>query len=236
MALNSNNLPRKNSDSKKYAPVDPGTYPARVVQIIDLGLQPQRAYAGKEKAPANEVMITYELLDEFLTDDDGEPLTDKPRWQSETLPWYGLFADKAKSTQRYLVLDPKQEHEGDLAPLVGSPCNVTLIHNPNAKDPENPYVNIANISAMRPRDAANAPELINPSKVFDLSNPDLEVFNSLPKWIQEKITGNLEYAGSPLEGLLKGGKGVAKAKPEKAVKQAVKAAPEPDAEDEDVPY
>ena len=57
---------------------------------------------------------------------------------------------------------------------------------------------------MRARDAAKLPELVNPSRVFDLDNPDMEVFNSFPDWIKEKITSNLTFSGSLLEGLLKG--------------------------------
>ena len=32
----------------------------------------------------------------------------------------------------------------------------------------------------------------------------MEVFNSFPDWIKEKITSNLTFSGSLLEGLLKG--------------------------------
>ena len=52
-------------------PIEPGTYPVRVAQIIDLGLQPQRPYQGQEKPPAYEIMMTYEFLDEFCLDEDG---------------------------------------------------------------------------------------------------------------------------------------------------------------------
>ncbi len=53
-------------------------------------------------------------------------------------------------------------------------------------------------------DVDKAAELKNPSSVFLLDDPDMELFNKLPKWIQEKIQSNLNYAGSPLEAALKG--------------------------------
>ena len=43
--------------------------------------------------------------------------------------------------------------------------------------------------------------------MFVTSEPDLEIFNSLPDWMQDKIKDNLEFSGSVLETTLKGGKG-----------------------------
>jgi hypothetical protein len=208
------------------ANIEPGTYPGRIVQILDLGLQPQRPYMGKDKPPAHEIMLTYELVDEFMKDEQGNDIEDKPRWISETLPFYGLFADKAKSTQRYLALDPQQEHDGDFAKLIGCPCNVTVVNNAVG---EKVYDNVAMITAMRERDAAKCPELVNPPRVLDLDNPDKEVFDALPQWVQDKIRGNLNFRGSPLEKLV----GNAPAKKEEPKKE--KPAPKQE-EDNDLPY
>lgn len=238
MALNQANLPRKESSNRVPQPnIEPGVYPGRVVQVIDLGLQPQRAYAGKEKPPANEVMFTYELVDEFMKDEDGNDVENKPRWLSEQLPWYGTYADKAKSTQRYLALDPNEDLGGDLAKLAGMPCNITVVNNQKG---DKTYDNVANIAAMRPKDAANCPELQNPISVFDLDAPDMEVFARFPQWIQDKITSNLNFKGSVLEKALANGEGKRPeaAKEEKkapAAKKNRQPAPEPD-DDDDNPY
>ena len=42
----------------------------------------------------------------------------------------------------------------------------------------------------------------NPTKVFYMGEPDLDVFLSLPEWLRDKIKSSLEYAGSVLEDLL----------------------------------
>lgn len=217
----------KNSGGGDRVPqptIEAGSYPNRLVQIIDLGLQPQRPYKGQDKAPMHEIMLTYELVDTFMIDENGNELEDKPRWVSETLPLHSIKADKAKSTQRYLTLDPENENDGDWSEQLGKPSNVTLIINQVG---DKTYTNVAGLSKMRDRDADRCPALKNPTKLFDLSEPSLEVFESLPEWIQEKIKGNLEYAGSPLEKLLgKGGKA-----PAKAPKAAPAPAPEPEEED-----
>lgn len=199
MALDTKKLPSTGGNRVEQPDLEAGVYPARVVQIIDFGLQPQRPYKGQEKPPAYEIGITYELVDAFMIDEDGEELLDKPRWVSENMPVYNLSADLAKSTRRYKALDPTEEFDGNFGMLTDIPCNVTIVLN---KKGDKTYTNVADVGPMRPRDAAKCPELVNEPRVFDLSNPDLEVFNAFPKWIQEKITSNLEYKGSKLESLL----------------------------------
>lgn len=216
--------PKTNFPEQKN--IEAGVYPARVVQIIDFGLQPQKPYKGQDKPPCQEIGLTYELVDEFMKDEEGNDIEDKPRWISETLPFYGLYADKAKSTQRYLVFDPKQEWDGDFANAITLPCNVTIINNPGSNGKV--YDNVASIAAMRPRDAASCPPLVNKPKVFDLDNPDMEVFNSFPKWIQEKLSNNLNFEGSPLQKALAG-------KPAGKPKKEEKAAPIPDEDSNDGP-
>lgn len=220
MALNIKNVPNSRKGTEQ-ASIPAGVYPGRIVQLVDLGLQPQKPFAGKEKAPAFEVIIGYELVDEFMKDEDGNDVLDKPRWVSETLPVYGLNADKAKSTQRYMALDPNENFGGDFTQLVGLPCNVAIVNNQVG---EKTYDNVGSISPMRPRDAANCPELKNAPRVFDLDNPDVALFNSFPKWIQDKVKGNLNFKGSKLEAALKGGK---------PVEKAAEKAPKADEADED---
>jgi hypothetical protein len=221
MGLNAKKVGGNGGGNKvPQANIEPGTYPARLVQILDLGLQAQRPYQGKDKPPAQEIMLTYELVDTFMLDENGKELEDKPRWISETLPFYGLYADKAKSTQRYNALDPQGLYDGDFSKAIGEPVNVTIVNNAVG---DKVYDNIATISAMRPRDADKCPELVNPSKLFDLDDPDLEVFNALPEWLRDKIKSNLNFKGSKLEKLVGGA----------APKEKAKPAPEPAAEVEE---
>lgn len=204
MGLNASKVQGNGSKRVEQPTMEPGTYPARLVQIIDFGLQPQRAFDGKDKPPAHEISTTYEFVDCFLVDEEGNELEDKPRWVSESFPLHNLKADLANSTKRYKALDPELVAEGDWPKMLGNPVNVTIVIN---KKKDKIYTNIASTTTMRARDADKCPELKNPTKVFDLTEPNLEVFNSLPEWIREKIKGNLNYAGSKLEALLGGDKG-----------------------------
>jgi hypothetical protein len=200
MSLNVSKM--KSSSYVEQESLEAGAYPARVVQIIDLGVQAQRAYQGQEKPPKPEVYITYELLDVFMKDKDGNDLEDKPRWISERIPLSSLDADLAKSTKRYLALDPGKEFGGDFTQLINAPCLVTVALN---KKDGRVYENVAQVGQMRPKDAAKAPDLKNPPKVFVMDAPDVEVFQSLPEWLQKLIQQGLKYKGSPLDKKLSGG-------------------------------
>lgn len=229
MALDTKKL-KGESQSGTQPQLEADVYPARLVQIIDLGLQAQRPYQGKEKAPAHEIMLTYELAYEFMKDKDGNDLEDKPIWLSETMPLYGLYADKAKSTLRYKAFDPEEVYEGDFSKCIGVPVNVTVVIN---KVGDKTYTNIGNVASMSAKKAANLPELVNDPRVFDLDIPDMEVFSALTQWLQDKIKTNLNFKGSALEKALGNSQPKAEAKVEQKVKAKVKPV---DFDEEDAPF
>jgi hypothetical protein len=206
MSLNAKKVAMTGGNDKKFAEqevLEAGTYPARVVSIIDLGLQPQRPYQGQEKPPKQEIKITYELLDEFILDEDGEEIEDKPRWVSEDIPFNNLEVDLAKSTKRYNALDPDMELDGDFTQLLTLPCLVTLnVTDGKGKNVGRKFNNVTTISQMRAKDVKKAVPLVNDAKFFSCSDPDLEIFRSLPEFQQNKIKDNLEYNGSVLQKLL----------------------------------
>ena len=214
--LNAKKAPKGNGNKgPQQEAIDAGTYPCRVVQILDLGMQEQRPYKGQEKPPVSEIMMTYEFLDEFCVDEEGEEIEDKPRWLSETFPFKNLEMDLATSTKRYYALDPKDEHDGDFTLLIETACMVTVVQNAGkGKNAGNIYNNISSVSTMRPKEARKAAELVNPPKVLVLDEPDLEMLGSLPDWLQDKIKGNLEFKGSALDKALNGGGKPTKAEPE----------------------
>lgn len=236
MSLNARKIPSNGGNNKMKAPVlEPGTYPARLVQIISLGLQKQEPYKGEEKPPRPEIYTTYELADEFMEDENGEILEDKPRWISETLPMYSLDADLAKSTKRYMAIDPDLKYDGDWAQLSGAPASVVVGKKARKKDGQE-YNVILGVTTMRAKEAAKLPDLVNKPKVFDIDAPDMELFFSLPQWLQDKIKDNLEYGGSDLERLVEAGPGKDKGKDEeepKARQRRSQKVSEPVEEEED---
>lgn len=199
MTFNAKKLPAPISNRERPPALEAGSYPARLVQLVNIGVQAQRPYKGEEKPPRLMLRLTYELLDEFLKDDEGEDRLDKPRWLSEEFTFMSLSQDLAKSTKRYYALDAEDTADGDWTKLVGRPCMLTIVTEKD-KRPGNDtiYEKIASVSAMRPKEAAKAPELVNPPLVWDFYAPDVEVFKSFPDWIQIKIKDAVDFEGSAL--------------------------------------
>ena len=177
-------------------PIDEGTYPCRVVDIIELGLQPQAKHKGKSKPPVERIYLNYELTDEFCLDKNGEEDEKLPRWQSEDFPYYPLDMKTATCNKRLKAIDPKNEVDGDWAEIGGMAVNVTFYHNVKG---DTTYINVSACTAIRRKEVKDVAELQHPVRVFDIDDPDMEVFYSLPNWLQNKITDNLNFEGSVLE-------------------------------------
>lgn len=202
MALNAKTKQGSAPKNRVVQPnIEPASHAARLVQVIDLGLQAQRPYKGEEKPPVDMLYVTYELSHIFMVDEKGVEDPELPRWISEDFAFYSLEADKAKSTQRYNALDPKQAQEGDWSKLLGAPCSVLVVN--NAKG-DKVYDNVGSVGAPVKVPGYVQPELVNPPVFFDLSEPNLEVFNKLSEFLRERIKGNLNYNGSKLQALLGG--------------------------------
>ncbi len=224
------------SGSFKSDPIEPGAYPARIVVIANIGLQKQNPYQGKDKPPKHEFYITYELLDEFLKDEDGEDDLEKPRWVSERFTINPLSVENAKSTERYLALDPKNQYDGDWSELLETPCVVNIVQNPSKKDKTKIYNNVRGVQTMRDKDARSAPKLVNDPVIFDFYDPDVKVFLALPEFLQKLIKESLDFEGSKLEELLEDVSEADEKKDEKKTskpKEKTKPKPKPDEDDED---
>lgn len=194
------NLNEMKTTSKRPDPLPPGAYNARLCQYIELGLQHPFPGSKYDKGPNYYIWLTYELSDEFMLDDEGNEDKERPRHISEELPVHSLSADKAKSTARYNVLDPKTEFEGDFYKTIGAPCSVMLVQN-KGKDGR-VWEKVAGLNAVRPKDEKKMGPLIRPTRTFFFDEPDKEVFEGLPEFLQDKIKASLEYNGSKLQELL----------------------------------
>jgi len=175
-----------------------GSYPARVAQIIDLGVQPRKAWKGTEKSPVDQIWFTLELPTEFMLDADGNEEKDRPRWLSRKINMFSSTQENAVSTKFMEALDPTGELEDDWGKLLGFPCTVIVTHSKDGK-----YCNIGSISPVMK--GMKIDELQNEAKLFDLENPDMELYEDLPEFLKEMISSNLNFKGSTLEQALTGG-------------------------------
>ena len=205
MSFNANDQTGGGGDFVEQPALDPSkTHAARVVQLVLMGVQPQRPYNGQAKDPKEQMYVGYELSHEFMIDEDGNLDATQPRWIGEDFPFYNLEADRATSTKRYHALDATGQFGGEWLDLISAPCQLTVTKEPrkNGKGDTN-YV--SHVSGPLSVPGYEQPALVNPPRIFDFYNPDMAVFAKLPKWLQERIKGAVNFPGSKLEAALKEG-------------------------------
>ena len=197
MSLQFNKM-KSSSPKKDYGRLDDGQHLARIVNIIDYGLQAQTHWKtkttkdpdGKVLPPQYKVNITFETPDEIITyeDKEGTEVT-KPRWISKEY----LLSDNEMSGlyKLKMALNPNME---SLDELLNQPCmiNVASTSGGNAK-----------IDAVsKPMKGITVGELQNDTKYFDFDDPSKELFDQVIPWQQKKIKEALNFPDSPLAKML----------------------------------
>lgn len=185
MALKIGEAPKGNKD---YGRLDEGTHMARLVQVIDLGVQ-KTEYKGEEKE-VPRVWLVFEFPTETI-EINGE---DKPRWQGRE--YTVSYGDKSNLGQLVKALDPEGNAKS-LADLLGKACMVSIGSTGTGKAK---ITNVVPASKKIP-----VPELANDPVAFDMDNPDMDVFGSLPQWLKDKITSSVNYHKTKLAAVLEGG-------------------------------
>lgn len=242
MARNAHNQPTVGGGSSNKVEQDHlnGSYPARIVQVVFLGVQEQRAYQGVAKPPVDQVRVTYELSHEFMKDENGNVQADKPRWYSETFPFHNADVDLATSTKRYKAYNPSVNSPADHVwgdNLLGVGVQVQLKSRKatQGKHAGKTFTDISGVTPAPNMPGYVQPDLVNPAVFFDPADDelDVEVFNSFPAWLQEVLKGAKDYSTSVLASRLAGSPAPA-AKPTPTPAPAPQPAPAaPTADDDD---
>ena len=180
----------KTTGTKDFGRSEDGNYPARLAQVIELGLQPMEDYTTKEaKDPKPRCMLTFEFPTETI-EVGGE---EKPRWYGKE---YTLSGHEMAALPKVVsALDPGGE-ETDLSKLLSRAVMVEIGTTSGGK------AKVVNVSKLMK--GLTVDQLVNDPVVFSLDNPDKKVFEKFPQWIREKIEGALDYEGSHAEAVLTG--------------------------------
>lgn len=158
-----------------------GQYIARCYRIIDLGTQKiTNSFGTKEQ---HKVMISWELIGK---DDpkmeDGRPFSVHQTY-TVTLSEKGNLrpALEAWRGKKFTA----EELEGfDLSKVLGQYCMIQVVHSDDGK-----FANVQTIMAYK----GEKPEPVNENIVFDIDNPDMDVFNALSDNMKAKIMSAPEW-------------------------------------------
>jgi hypothetical protein len=189
MAIGARKTSNKSSDQPK-----PGTYMARLVGIIDLGLQPAFDFPGGHAEAAYKLTLTYELPSSKMQDG-------RPHWVSEDVKNSDFYDEKKgiSSTlmKRVYALDPdgSMTRDGkDLTPLINVACMVEVGLNKNG------YIKIKNVTGAPA--GIPIPDLANDPIVFSPAEVDVETFRRLPPFTQRKIKSADDFEDSTIYPML----------------------------------
>jgi hypothetical protein len=185
MAINA-----KESNFVETELVPEGNHVARCIKVIEIGTV-TNDYKGEVKKQ-HRIVLTWELPTEtrVFKEEKGEQpfvisneytlsLSDKATLRAHLQSWRGkaFTADELKGF--------------DVSKLLGVPCMLNVLHKPGVADPTKKYARVQSIATL-PK-GFTCPNQVNPSFLFDFDSFSTEKFDSLPKFMQEKIAASDEY-------------------------------------------
>jgi hypothetical protein len=167
-----------------------GDHPAICISVIDLGLQRTAKFGNKP-----QVLLTFELpgcMVTFKNDETGKDET-RPRVVSKTFN----KSMNVKSTLRKCIerirgakFTDEQAADFDLATLLGKPCVLEIVH---AVKGDKTYANVESYSRYK----GEALKQTHASWVYDLAQPNDQLYQQFPAWLQKRISERVQTAQRP---------------------------------------
>ena len=188
-------IAKDNGGEGNFKKVPPGVYVARCYSLIDIGTQVTEGQYGVKEA--HKIRIGFEIFGE---DDAGNPLTidvDGKMMPLTISKSYTLSLHEKAGLRKDLAawrgkdFTEEEAKAFDVSKLINAYCmlNITTSEN-NGKT----YTNIAGITPL-PQALKNAkPEAVHSVVLFDLDQPDWDLFKNFHEKLQETIKKSPEFA------------------------------------------
>ena len=180
MGLKAKKPPGSNED---FDPIEAGVHQAICIRYYDLGTQ----YMEKFETSARKVLLMWEVPDSRIQIENKDlpraiskeytlSLHRKANLRTDLESWRGKgFTDN--------------ELEGfDLDSILGANCMLNIIHKTNDRGT---FANIASIMPLMKTMKKQEPE--NPIVCFSFDNPEIEIPENTPEWIETKIKNSEEW-------------------------------------------
>ena len=179
-----------------------GPRAAVLTGIIDVGVQ-IRKYKGELKAPRQEFIPIFMLINDTYQTDEGETFN----FRLSPFPVKHFpGATRGHYFDLYNALDPNHTvltdmGEGNIYDLIGLTCFVNVVY----KDPTDDgivYANMVGVSELPEDYPVDVPDF--DPLLFKLEEPSKEVFDNLYDYTQKHIRGSVGDAVSEAEAILEG--------------------------------
>jgi hypothetical protein len=165
-----------------------GVFLARCYKMVDVGTQTETGQYGTKEN--RKIYLYWELL----ADADGG---DAPKMEDgrpfSIFNSYKLSMHQKANLRKHLdswrgkKFTEEEAADFDVTKLLDKFCLLQITHS-TSKDGQKTYANVDNI--MHTKKTA---EGVNEISSFSIENPDMEVFNDLPEWLQNKIEDAPEW-------------------------------------------
>lgn len=182
--------------TSKFTPVPIGMHLARLFRIVDLGTQ-RTEYEGNVNFK-RQLQFVWEVHGK---DEEGNPtVTEKGEPLIITKDYNLSWADMATlridlESWRGRPFTDDERRRFDIENVIGNWCMLTVIHKPKKKG-SGVYANVKAVTPVSDvRKKIGFPEPHNKTSFFRVSEPDMELFETFPKYLQEKISSCPEWRG-----------------------------------------
>lgn len=187
------------SEKRTFAPIPAGTYPARCVGLVDLGVQYNERY-NKEQ---HKVRIVWELPTETIERDGKQ----EPRWISK--PYTASLHEKAElrkdlESWRGKSYSAEELHSFDLSSILDEPCMLSITHKTSQSGKL--FALVSGVS--QPMRGMAVPVLKNPPFLFDFDFPTDRLWSALealPRWMREEVQKSKTWAERVAQGAVESG-------------------------------
>jgi hypothetical protein len=180
-------------DKSNFESVPSGMHLARCYRIIDLGTQ-KSEYMGQVKY-LHKIMLGWEI---HGTNDDGTPLKMRDGrpfaiFKNYTLSW----SEKATlrgdlQSWRGKPFTQEEMRRFDLKTVLNAWCMLNVIE--RAGQDGNMYVNVSGVTPVPSMIKKNGlPEPINKNELFNLTDPDMGMFDTFSENLKKKIQSSPEW-------------------------------------------
>jgi hypothetical protein len=171
-----------------------GVFLARCYKMVDVGTQTETGQFGTKEN--RKVYIYWELLQTA----DGEPVfMEDGKTPFSIFNSYKLSMHQKANLRKHLdswrgkKFTEEEAAEFDITKLLDKFCLLQITHT-TSKDGQKTYANVDGIMTTKKK-----VDGINEICSFSIEDPDMDVFNDLPDWLQQKIEEAPEWSETETE-------------------------------------
>jgi hypothetical protein len=167
-----------------------GVFLARCYKMVDVGTQTETGQFGTKEN--RKIYLYWELLQtadgEEIKMENGEPFSIFNQYKLSMHPKANLR--KHLDSWRGKKFTDEEAADFDVTKLLDKFCLLQITHS-TSKDGQKTYANVDGIMTTKKK-----VDGVNEISSFSIENPDMEVFDALPEWLQQKIENAPEWEES----------------------------------------